>query len=69
MYLYMSLYQYPYHYPLTHRSIRRERVCCNRERRWELQSSATLRAELREHAVRYNLTELRRSGFVLPEPK
>ena len=63
MYLYLS----QYHYPLTHRAIRRDRVRRNLERRWELQSSATLRAELREHDVRYNLIELRRSGFVLPE--
>lgn len=69
MYLYMSLYQYPYHYPLTHRSIRRERVCCNRERRWELQSSATLRAELREVAIHHNLVVLRMRGFVLPETR
>ena len=62
MYMYLSRY----HYPLTHRAIRRERVRCNRERRWELQSSATLRVELRGLNVDYNLIELRRRGLVLP---
>ena len=63
----MNLYMSQYHYPLTHRAIRRERARLNRERRWELQSSAALRAEIRAHTICFNLMVLRRGGFVLPE--
>jgi len=64
-----SMYLSQYHYPLTRRAIRRERVRCNRERRWELQSSTALRVELRDNSVGHNLAELRRRGFVLPEAR
>ena len=64
-----SLYMSQYHYPLTRRAIRRERVHTNRERRCTLQIDHVLRTEFRKQAISHNLAELRHRGFVLPEAR